>query len=243
MAAAQRYVSDELTHFVGRGLRAPEQYDLLVRILRTGRLAPHPHDPDLAGDLAVDLDAAPSSNRAYDPLAVCLCDIPVGDLEIHIRKYSPFGLSFRKAFAVAAGASPLFYVAAASRSAGANGDAGASRAQRYDATLREYERLRRETDAVLADAPPRERALLARWASFAHFLDFEVLAFLKFFEYPDPDEGPENHYMEREWRLLDELRFSLDDVRRVIVPEPYAARLRDDVPEFRGQVTFADGVA
>jgi hypothetical protein len=42
---------------------------------------------------------------------VCFCDIPVIDLAIHVRKYSKFGLAFKKAFLIERGACPVFYVA------------------------------------------------------------------------------------------------------------------------------------
>jgi hypothetical protein len=43
-AIAQRYVSVELSHFVGRGRSEPDQYDLLVNhILKPGRLTHPPH--------------------------------------------------------------------------------------------------------------------------------------------------------------------------------------------------------
>lgn len=58
-----------------------------------------PNDPDIPpGEL-------------YRSQVVCLCDIPVSDLEIHMRKYSPFGLSFLKPFLVEKGANPVFYIA------------------------------------------------------------------------------------------------------------------------------------
>jgi hypothetical protein len=241
---AQRYVSDELTHFVGRGLAEEAQYGLLVEILRTGTLTPPPHDPALAGDLAVDLDVATSSNLAYVPRAVSFCDIPVGDLGIHIRKYSPFGLGFRKPLLVDAGATPLFYVAGASRTVAPDARGSVRplpRAERFDATLREYQRLRARTEAALRasseDAATRE--VLEAWLRVAHFLDFEVFSFLKFFEYPTEDEDPQNYYMEREWRLVGDLRFTLADLRRVILPESYAPRLREDIPGYHGQVMFA----
>jgi hypothetical protein len=51
-----------------------------------------------------------SDNNKYVHAAVCFCDIPLPDLDLHIAKYGPFGLSFKKSFLVAHGASPIFYV-------------------------------------------------------------------------------------------------------------------------------------
>lgn len=220
----QRYVSDELTHFVGRGRDAESQYRLLVHVMREGRLTPPPHDADAREGVRIDPEEPISRNRAYEPRVVCFSDIPVGDLDLHIGKYSPFGLAFRKPFCVAQGANPVFYVAAQSRSA-----AGAPRGPAFDDMARLFHRVR-------TDAAAREDHDLLR---LARFLDFEVLSFLKFFEYPLDDDDPENYYMEREWRLHGEFRFAPTEVRRVFFPEDYAARFRNDVPEYSGQVVFA----
>ncbi len=72
------------------------------------------------------------------------------------------------------------------------------------------------------------------------FLGFQVFSFVKFFDDAKSDEDPENFYMEREWRIIGNLNFSSADVRRVVLPESYARRLREDVPSYVGQITFLD---
>jgi hypothetical protein len=107
----QRYISKELTHFVGRGLSEEEQYSFLVdSILKSGWLrhsprAVVPGPTEVLQSGGVSLSIAPNDpdippGELYKPQVVCFCDIPVSDLEIHIRKYSPFGLSFLKPFLV-----------------------------------------------------------------------------------------------------------------------------------------------
>src|SRR5215207_10047622 len=117
--STQRYVSPELTHFVGRSLPEDRQYSLLVdKILKTGWLKTAPWQEEFevlesqamvgAGEPRVDTDAA-------DAQVVCFCDIPVTDLNLHMNKYSRFGLSFLKPFLISKGASPVMYVANNSR--------------------------------------------------------------------------------------------------------------------------------
>jgi hypothetical protein len=106
----QRYVSTELTHFVGRGLVTEKQYRLLMKIINEGWLTHPPHNPNRSGNLSVNTAAKFSTNEMYNPEMVCFCDIPVADLGIHISKYSPFGLSFSKDFVVKHGGCPVFYV-------------------------------------------------------------------------------------------------------------------------------------
>lgn len=244
MGTLQRYVSDELTHFVGRGLHEHAQFDLLVEILRTGTLSPPPHGPGVEGRVSIDRAASVSRNEAYDPEAVCFCDIPVGDLDLHIRKYSPFGIAFRKPLLVERGASPVFYVAGASVTRipdlAGRGAQRTTRAEYFDRMVREYHLLRDQAEARLEGLPEgsKDRAFYQDLLRLAHFLDFEVWSYLKFFHYPTDDADPENYYMEREWRLLGTLRFGLDHVRRVILPEAYARGFRDRFPGYHGQLIF-----
>ena len=113
MAIAQNYVSNELSHFVGRGKTEKEQYDLLVnKILKTGWLTHGPHhDPTVPRTANLDLSKPISRDEAIRYQVVCFCDIPETELSIHVGKYSKFGLAFQKDFLIAAGASPVFYVA------------------------------------------------------------------------------------------------------------------------------------
>jgi hypothetical protein len=113
MPYQQRYVSDELSHFVGRAAQNDDEgYDILVnKILRPGLLTYPPHDVTRPRSLAVDFSQPLSTDQALKYEVVCFCDIPEPDLPIHVRKYSRFGLAFKKQFLIAKGACPVFYVA------------------------------------------------------------------------------------------------------------------------------------
>lgn len=115
MPGIQRYVSKELVHFVGRGLDEEAQYRLLVQILTSGWLTYPPHNPDPAGtfarDMVIEVGGRISNNDLYYPGVVCFCDIPLEDLQIHMKKYSRFGISFLKSCLVKKGANPVLYVA------------------------------------------------------------------------------------------------------------------------------------
>src|SRR5580698_7898135 len=52
-----------------------------------------------------------SERKIHEVPAVCFCDIPIGDLYIHMEKYSGFGVAFEKRFLLGKGASPVFYIA------------------------------------------------------------------------------------------------------------------------------------
>ncbi len=111
----QRYISRELTHFVGTSLRnsvpnhEAEQYKLLIKIVKSGLLT-HAPTSRLKMGLIISDDLNASSNVMYSPTMVCFCDIPVDDLSIHIGKYSRFGLSFSKDFIANLGGTPIYYI-------------------------------------------------------------------------------------------------------------------------------------
>ena len=113
MEPTQRYISNELSHFVGRGKPEDEQYDLLVnKILKPGWLTHGPHhDPSVPRSVSVDFSKPLSADQAITYQMVCFCDIPEADLAMHVERYSRFGLSFAKEFLIEVGASPVFYVA------------------------------------------------------------------------------------------------------------------------------------
>ena len=256
MTPRQRYVSRELIHFVGRDLPEKDQYALLMKILASGWMTHPPHDPDVSGHLTVNTDARISENQMYYPQIICFSDIPIGELDIHIQKFSRFGLSFRKSFLVQHGANPVFYIAknATTRSAPSGGrrevegredrrtaDRPAHRislAEHFDETIREYHNLFQQ----LRDSLQRGELIdpVQRLFSIKEFLDDHIFSFLKFFDESKPEEDPENFYMEREWRILGNLRFTLGDIRRIILPESYAPRLREELPKYIGQITFVE---
>jgi len=107
---SQRYISKELTHFIGRGKRTNSQYKLLIKILKEGRL----YNPNVGVNLAVNLSAKISQNEMYLPQMVCFSDIPVEDLTIHKNKFSSIGIAFNKDFIVKQGGVPIHYIPAQS---------------------------------------------------------------------------------------------------------------------------------
>ena len=117
MSKTQRYISNELTHFVGSKLRKSKnkskedkQYELLIRILGEGWL----YNPKVGVELVIIPSAKISQNKMYLPQMVCFSDIPVEDLTLHVKKYSRFGISFNKDFVVKQGGVPVHYIPAQS---------------------------------------------------------------------------------------------------------------------------------
>lgn len=263
----QRYVSRELTHFVGRAASTDEaRYATLAKILREGLLCPRPDRPDDTTLYHVDLGRWVSSNDLYLSGVVCFCDIPIEQIAIHMAKYSRFGLAFDKAFLVEQGANPVFYVARNSRVrslatnepellrnasilfSGAGRDLAnpVIRKDYFDLLVEVFDHFFQELE-YLAFSPDsssgaalRSSPHLAVVNSLRTFIELHLLSFLKFFDDRLTDEEVENYYMEREWRVLGNVRFDISDVVRVILPTAFARMFRKDFPEYFGQVSFAD---
>ena len=105
-----------------------------------------------------------------------------------------------------------------------------SRSEYYDKMLAIYHELMHK---LLREMRPDLMQLM-------HFFNFHVFSLMKFFDQSLPHEHRDNFYMEREWRLIGNLQFRLDDVYRVILPTSFAKKFRADLPEYCGQLTCAE---
>ncbi len=116
------------------------------------------------------------------------------------------------------------------------------RSDYFDKMVGEYHDLFERLGRLIVqpDSDPGVPEDYHRLMDLQRFLGFQVFSFVKFFDDAKSDEDPENFYMEREWRIIGNLKFNLGDVRRVLLPESYARRLRDDVPSYVSQITFVD---
>jgi hypothetical protein len=279
MPSAQRYVSNELTHFVGRSRDTEqERYDLLLKILREAWLTHPPHKPGPTEFANINLD--PHRITADDLCtvdSVCFCDIPLSDLHIHMKKYGRVGLSFSKTFLVAKGANPVFYVAENGPVAVLDQLGIAAEYDEYNADKRAWVQKNGPFDVsrlsarftnsrgrgehfydnavtyteVFTAAIPRMRAWeldpswgrerQARFTGFHDFVAREFYSYLKMFDSSHADEHEKNFYMEREWRVTGNVPFTVEDVERIILPDrSFGRRLRADLPDFFGQVTFVE---
>ncbi len=161
---------------------------------------------------------------------ICFCDIPLADLDLHMGKYSRFGLSFARPFLVGNGANPVFYVAANAVEA-VNAVWADNRTNRvaFGEDIEAWVRSR---------APEIQRGHMSplEMLFWQH-----VLQYVKLFDDSLDHGHAKNYYMEREWRVRGNMPFTVDDIQRIIVPDrSFGKRLRADVPDFHGQMTFAE---
>ncbi len=251
----ERYTSDELTHFVGQ--RYPtddERYDLLLKIIREGRLKAS-GIPGAGGEaasgpiLSITGPGKISDETAVRGQIVCFCDIPLSGLGLHMEKYGSFGIAFRKSFLVTKGANPVFYVAKDSILPGdqlvPTGSGapeirrGVTRADIMDRIHAEALSLSTKThEAMIGESCDQAfRDYLLR-VDLLHLLLYQAaLAFVKPFDSSEPEDSVNNYYMEREWRIYGDVLFAVHDVARIILPATYADRFRGDFPDYGGELT------
>jgi len=243
----QRYVSSDLTHFVGRRRKnQTERYKLLKRILNTGLLKASPK-PKGTGPLVRVFQKDPelrlSSNLACGLPAVCFCDIPLCDLPVHMIKYKEFGLAFSKDFLADFGALPILYVPMCGRPSSLPYEGYArGRVASQTVCFDEFWRVFNRVDLALSQLRNQKglEPLTKDLQRMITFLEFHLVSNLKFFDHRLSDIDPDNFYMEREWRVCQDIPFTLDDVVRVILPERFSTQFRRDFRRFDGEVVFAD---
>jgi hypothetical protein len=87
------------------------------------------------------------------------------------------------------------------------------------------------------DDPGEARAQLLAMVEFMMGTFCYMHGLTKVFNPALADNDPENFYLEREWRVIGQVRFTAADVARVLVPKGFGDRLRDDEGRFGGEVT------
>jgi len=244
MIDTQHYVSHELTHFVAKDeSKESEQYSCLLKILQNGWLTHPPHNPNISGGLSIKLLNQLSDNEVYNPQIVCFCDVPIADIEFHSKKYSRFGISFLKSFLIKKGVNPVFYVSKNSMIY-VDGEDPMPRSEYYDKKHKQYIDFfhgfpeQKSTAKGWEPIPSLELKYGIKKFEIQKFLAFHLFSFVKFYDDNLPESDPKNYYMEREWRIIGNLNFALDDVHRIFLPKSYAKRFRKDMPEYEGLVTF-----
>jgi len=210
-----------------------------------------------------DFKPSAPADEMFRHQVVCFCDIPVTDLEIHMSKYSRFGLSFLKPFLIEKGANPVLYIARNSKSVpiGMNTKELVGRESLFQENIVRCEELldelmwsnlsRLSQAAKVSERPPEMSVEEWEWLrpfiwqrvqGLKNFLDSYLFSFIKYFDDTTSDEDPANVYMEREWRVMGNVNFALSDVHRVFLPKEFAERFRTDLPQYTGQLTFSGEV-
>lgn len=63
------------------------------------------------------------------------------------------------------------------------------------------------------------------------------MAYVKLFDATLPDDHPDNYYMEREWRSLNNINFTLNDIEKIYLPnEEYKIKFIEKFPNYTGEI-------
>lgn len=234
----QAYTSDELFHFVGYSSPHENEinYEVLSKVLGSGCVSHIPHEDNWgAVSYTIDWGTSLLSEKLIVPTVTCYADIPFESLGIHMKKYGRFGLSFSRDLLIQYGARPVMYVPL--RSDDWKSTNGTTLLNDIEAVYKAF-----YNHVVSKDSPqsrqlgkvPNTEAASIRAMNSVFTKDF--LAFIKPFNSHLDDEHPGNFYQEREWRKHGNLKFSLADVKRIIVARGYSLRVQKDFPQFTGKI-------
>ena len=144
----------------------------------------------------------------------------------------------------------MFYVARSAKNSGFGKESSLSEA--YDDLLNQYHGYHQKLWEIIELEHPSKPAVttdgrhFGRTVSkeFGDLMQFDsqmgalVWGYFKFFDDTKPEDDLDNYYMEREWRVHGDVNFSIEEVTRVILPESFSKKFRDDMPDFYGQLIF-----
>jgi hypothetical protein len=230
----QRYVSSELTHFIGRLEQTEEkQYNFLKSILSDGLLKSG-FDDKTELHISINDQIDLSTNEVYKQNMVCFCDIPYSDLKIHMKKYSKFGISFKKEALIKKGATPIFYISQNSKVYHMVFDQLISNSEVFDFWHKKTLELHNKRIENIDDDTKNDL-----WGLLT-FFQVHIFSFMKFFDPELPEDDEKNYYMEREWRKFGNINFTIDEVHSVIIPQSYCKQFKKDFPDYCGQLLYAD---
>jgi len=236
------YTSNELFHLVGRRHPHDDQanYELLSKILTSGCVSHSPHENNWGNvSHTIDWNKSLVNGELLVPTVTCYADIPFGSLNIHVRKYGKFGLSFPREFLIQYGARPVMYVPLSYDDWNSGG--GATLLNDLEVVYKGFYDLVLSKASPIGDTFSRKQrkkpgneveAIKAMGSIFAK----EFLAFIKPFISHLEQNHPDNFYLEREWRKYANLKFTPDDVSKIVVAKGYLSRLKQEYPHYRSKI-------
>lgn len=161
------------------------------------------------------------------PSMTCYADIPFSSLDIHVRKYGKFGVSFKREYLIKFGARPVMYVPLSDNDCGSPfGEKLLLDIETVYKGFHEHVAVKNEPFQNEIQAIDQINKIVAK----------DFLAFIKPFNSHLDSTHPDNFYMEREWRKLGNLVFNPDDVVNIIVAKGFASRLAKAFPHYKSKI-------
>ena len=112
--------------------------------------------------------------------------------------------------------------------------------QYFDRMTQEYHSLMEMFRSMIIKNPqspgvPEEHK---RLMELERFISFHIFSYIKFYDHLNADDHDDNYYLEREWRVIGNVKFDLMDIETVFIPKQYSKRFRTDYPLYNSQLTF-----
>ena len=179
----------------------------------------------------------------FNPDCVCFADIPKSELQIHISKYSKFGIAFKKLFLAEKEANPVFYIE--NNSSICKMDLSSSGEYKSTNRVDYYQEYCSKTIFYFI----QKYSLCCKnskdevaYQDTMEILNFLINLFSHFKVWDDDleDHDLDNYYFEREWRTTNNINFKLSDVIVIIIPKNYEKQFKLDFPEYTGELKFAE---
>lgn len=227
---SQQYIAKELTHFT-------DKYETLCDILKDSVIlgGPNIEDSKKGGIcFSIRYEKDISQDAMIEVNKVCFCDIPEGQTDIHKEKYGAFGIAFDKDFIVRKGGIPVHYVPRDATINSQWANENETRASFFDRMTKE---LYRYFDSLIVESSQdQDVEKRKKYRRLQEFCTIHIHPYYKFFDHTLPDSDIDNYYFEREWRVVGSVKFKLDDVKRILLPQEYETRFREDFPDYKGPV-------
>lgn len=180
----------------------------------------------------------------YSSSVCCLADIPAIHLGYHAARYGKFAIGFHRSSVVQHGFNPVLYtlpttevirhiyegvISIESIEAGSVVTAAESIENSIMDDLDEYSDISVDTSEVVAEAE-----IMEGYAHEAQNSIQDFIAFIKTFE----EDQFDTIYCEREWRSVQDFKFTFDDIAMIVAPknfggENYFQALVENVRELR----------
>lgn len=240
----QEYISEFLFHFIGKDIEnEAKQYELLKKILREGWISFPPHEQQISPGL-VEIHSL-NTRKLEDminPKCVCFADIPKNQISLHTKKYSKFGLGFSREFLLLNGANPVYYIEENSVALIQLNDTSFTKVNMKEYYQKNFSKV---IFYFMMHYIPYTNKIAKENQSETEIRDtWEILLFLinvasHFKPWNDmlDESDPNNFYFEREWRALNNINFTLSEVKIVCLPKKYIMQFKMDFPNYHGEIT------
>jgi len=191
----QRFSSEILWHFPGRGKKDEETFEILFSILKEGLQIGNKNEKVIVTDPSIK-----AQKTFYGYPVCCLADIPLKDLHLHAWRYGNYAIGFHKESASKKGFNPVLYLNQSSIL--------------FFRLLNAIEKIQNSLEEGSSLSKDFEEISYIFWSHVKSGILWGNLEKNDIFD----ERQLNNFYYEREWRSTFNWEFTHQDVAIIIVP-------------------------